>query len=152
MLAEALNLKFLDMDSAIEFTTGKSIATLFNELGEEGFRQIERDVLHDLSKHEHCLISTGGGAPCFFDNMDFMKAAGETVYLKGSATVLIQNLHGAVDGRPLLKGKTEAEMEAFINQMLEKREPFYLKADHVLDIEGITADNLLSRFLSLKES
>ena len=68
-VAKALNLTFIDMDEKIEQTEGKSISEIFSKEGEAYFRDIERAMLHQVAQEENCIISTGGGAPCFFDNM-----------------------------------------------------------------------------------
>jgi shikimate kinase len=151
IMAKALNMTFIDMDTEIESTFGKSIAQLFDELGEPGFRQMERDTLHRLSAGKHCLISTGGGAPCHYDNMDFMNAHGETIYLQASVKELVNRLKGVREARPLLRDKSEEELESHVRMMLERREPDYMKATCLLNTDGLDAVALLSRYLSQKK-
>ncbi len=81
-LSLALNMRFYDLDWYIENRMRKTIAHIFSERGEEGFRKIEYNMLHEVCEFEDVIISCGGGTPCHFDNMDYMNQQGETVYLK----------------------------------------------------------------------
>ena len=87
-------------------------------------------MLEEVASFENVIISTGGGAACFYDNMDLMNASGETVYLQASPEGLFAYLKNAKAERPLLAGKSDDEMLAFIRTSLETREPYYLKAKH----------------------
>ena len=71
-LAKELGLTFVDLDNFIEERYCKSISQIFAEKGEEEFRRIEQRMLHEVSEFEDVIISTGGGTPCFFDNIDYM--------------------------------------------------------------------------------
>ena len=112
----------------------KTVAQIFAERGEEGFRQVERNMLHEVAEFEDVIISCGGGTPCFFDNMEYLNAQGETVYLKATPEVLYKHLQMGKTIRPLLRDKTPEETLAFINTQLAYREPFYNKARHTLDV------------------
>ena len=83
-LAAELGLRFYDLDWYIESRMRKTVAQLFAELGEEGFRRIERNMLHEVAEFEGVLISCGGGTPCFYDNMQYINQQGLTLYLKAS--------------------------------------------------------------------
>ena len=133
-LSRDLQMPFYDLDWYIENRRRKKVAQLFEEQGEEGFRTIERNMLHEVAEFEDVIISCGGGTPCFFDNIDYMNSQGEVVYLKASPDVLLQHLLMARTERPLLKGKSPDELRSFIQTQLEQREPFYAKARHTLDI------------------
>lgn len=133
-LAKALNLMFYDLDWYIETRMRKTVKEIFDERGEEGFRQIEHNMLHEVAEFEDVVISCGGGTPCFFDNMDYMNQQGETIYLQATPTVLQEHLKMGKGVRPLLLNKTPEEVSAFIATQLEKREQFYLKAKHILDV------------------
>lgn len=82
VLAKDLGLQFYDLDWYIEGRMHKTVAQIFAERGEEGFRTIERNMLHEVAEFEDVVISCGGGTPCFYDNMQYMNAQGDTVYLK----------------------------------------------------------------------
>mgnify|MGYP000512007747 CR=1 FL=1 len=108
--------------------------------GEDAFRDIERRMLREVAAFEDVLVSTGGGAPCFFDNMEFMNGAGQTVYLKVSVEELAKRLELCKSTRPILEGRSGDELRAFIAESLEKREPFYSKASIVFDAEEMMTD------------
>ena len=136
-LAKALGLTFIDLDNYIELRRCKSINSIFEESGEDGFRTIERNLLHEVCEFEDVVISAGGGTPCFFDNIDYMNLQGTTVYLQVHNERLLERLRIAKSRRPLLKDKNDEEIKVFIEEQLARREQFYLKADHIF-----TADRL----------
>ena len=133
-LAKALGIPFYDLDWYIETRMRKSVKQLFDERGEEGFRQIEHNMLHEVAEFENVVISCGGGTPCFFDNMDYLNQQAETVYLQATPDVLHQHLKMGKGVRPLLLNKTPEEVDAYIKEQLQYREQFYLKAKHILDV------------------
>lgn len=92
MLAKDLGLPFYDLDWYIESRMMKTVPQLFAERGEEGFRKVEHNMLHEVAEFEDVVISCGGGTPCFYDNMEYMNAQGDTVYLKASPEVLYAHL------------------------------------------------------------
>lgn len=134
VLAKELGIPFYDMDWYIESRMRKTVPQLFAERGEEGFRKIEHNMLHEVAEFEDVIISCGGGTPCFFDNMDYMNGQGKVVYLKASPDILYSHLLMGKTERPLLKGKSPEELIAFIREQLQKREPFYSKAQYTLDV------------------
>jgi shikimate kinase len=134
-LAKALGVQFYDLDWYIEMRFHKTVAQIFEERGEEGFREIERNMLHEVAEFENVVISCGGGTPCFFDNMDYMNSLCTTIYLKASAEVLSAHLKMGRVVRPLIVGKSEEELTAYIQEMLNTREPFYMKAKHIFDVD-----------------
>lgn len=139
-LSKEMGLPFYDLDWYIESRMRKSVKQIFDEVGEEGFRRIERSMLHEVAEFENVIISCGGGTPCFFDNMDYINRQGETVYLKCTPKVLHSHLKMGKTVRPLLLNKTSDEVDAYIKEQLEWREPFYNKAKHILDVSLM--DNL----------
>ncbi|MBQ0056750.1 MAG: shikimate kinase [Bacteroidales bacterium] len=156
-LAQTMNLQFIDLDDFITGRHHKTIKDIFAEVGEDGFRQIERNALHEVSEFEDVIISLGGGTPCFFDNMDVVNAAGKSVYLKPSEDVLLKRLIKGKHKRPLLADKSDDEILQFIRQQLAWREPFYLKAsltfnashlENKADIH-INAEKLASQLLDM---
>lgn len=139
-LAENLKLPFYDLDWYIESRMRKSVSQIFAERGEDGFRKIEHNMLHEVAEFENVIISCGGGTPCFFDNMDYLNAQGDVVYLKAEPDVLLKHLQMGKGKRPLLEGKTPDELIEYITGQLAKREEFYSKAKYTLDV------NLLDNF------
>lgn len=135
VLAKELGLPFYDLDWYIESRMMKTVPQLFAERGEEGFRKVEHNMLHEVAEFEDVVISCGGGTPCFYDNMEYMNAQGDTVYLKASPEVLYAHLQMGKVERPLLKNKTREEMQAFIKEQLAEREKYYTKARHIFDVD-----------------
>ena len=133
-LAKELGMQFYDLDWYIESRRRKTVSQIFAERGEEGFREIERYMLHEVAEFEDVIISCGGGTPCFFDNMDYLNQQGDVVWLKADPEVLYKHLLMGKTERPLLKGKSPEELMAFIRGQLEQREPYYAKARHVVDV------------------
>lgn len=133
-LALNLEMQFYDLDWYIEMRFHRTVAQIFAERGEEGFREIERNMLHEVAEFENIVLSCGGGTPCFFDNMEYLNSLTETVYLKASPEVLAAHLKMGKVERPLIKGKSDEELLVYINESLAKREPFYSKAKHVIDV------------------
>ena len=130
-LAKLAGLSFIDLDYYIEGSYHKAVSQIFAERGEEAFREIERNMLHEVAEFEDVLISTGGGAPCFFDNMEYMNRVGTTVFLDVDPKVLFSRLRVAKQQRPILQGKKDDELLEFIVQALEKRAPFYRQANYI---------------------
>ena len=135
VLAKDLGLPFYDLDWYIESRMMKTVPQLFAERGEDGFRKVEHNMLHEVAEFEDVVISCGGGTPCFYDNMEYMNAQGDTVYLKASPEVLYAHLQMGKVERPLLKNKTREEMQAFIKEQLAEREKYYTKARHIFNVD-----------------
>ena len=129
-LARDLGLQFIDLDHYIESRFHCTVSQLFNERGEEAFRQIERNMLHEIAEFEDVVISTGGGTPCFFDNMDYMNTQGITVFLEASPEVIHTRLTIARVQRPLVANKSADELRQYITDMLAHRAPYYTRAHH----------------------
>jgi len=129
-LAEALNLQFIDLDTFIEERNFKTIPEIFASAGEEGFRKVEQSALHEVSEFENVVVATGGGAPCFFDNMELIKRTGISVYLNGTPRILAERLMNSKTERPLIKGKTKVELIQFIDETLHKRNQWYKQAEY----------------------
>ena len=133
-LSQELGLPFYDLDWYIETRMHRTVKQIFDEKGEEGFRKIEHNLLHEVAEFEDVIISCGGGTPCFFDNIDCINRQGETVYLKCTTDVLYKHLKMGKTVRPLLLNKTPDEVKTFIEAQLKQREPFYAKAKHIVDV------------------
>ena len=131
--ARELNVPFIDLDWYIEERFHKSIRELFIERGEASFRELERNMLHEVAEFEDVIISTGGGTPCFFDNMEYMNEHGYTVFLDVHPDILFRRLCLATQQRPILQGKTNEELHAFIEETLAKRASFYMQAHYRFD-------------------
>jgi shikimate kinase len=140
-LSKAMGSQFVDLDLFIENRYRKTIGQLFAEKGETTFREIERQALIEVSEFENIIISTGGGVPCFFDNMHLMNQLGTTIYLKVSESELANRLNYMKHNRPLIKDKNEEELKLFISESIKKRELFYNQAKLVFDAEQLLDEN-----------
>jgi shikimate kinase len=128
-LAAALGFAFIDLDGFIEEKYHKSVVDIFAEMGQDKFREMEKNALSEVAEFENTVIATGGGAPCFFDNIDTMNGAGLSVYIKLSPEQLATRLENSRAGkRPLIAGKSGEELRSFITDGLLQREKFYLQA------------------------
>jgi len=132
-LAQVMKLEFIDLDNFIEARYRKTVKEIFAEMGEEGFRKIEHRSLEEVSEYENVVIALGGGTPCFMDNMDIVKKAGVSVYLKPTEEVLLDRLIKGKHKRPLLANKNDDEILQVIREQLAWREPYYLRADIVFE-------------------
>ncbi|MCD7913988.1 MAG: shikimate kinase [Tannerellaceae bacterium] len=139
-LSERMGLSFIDLDSYIESRYHKTVRQIFEEKGEEAFRKIERTVLQGVALFENVIVSTGGGAPAYYDNMEFMNRKGTTVYLQVSVEELANRLEVCKHTRPVLKNHSGKELKAFIAENLRKREPFYKKATVIFDAENMLSE------------
>jgi shikimate kinase len=137
-LASLLEWSFIDLDNKIEEKTGRTISELFSEYGEESFRKIESEVLRSLKYQTNTVISTGGGTPCFENNIDFMNETGLTMYLKLNPMQLKGRLSESKGERPLIKDLSNPELLGFIENKLAAREQYYSKAE--LHIHGFDID------------
>lgn len=136
-LAQRIGWRFADTDRLVEAKCNATIAQIFAKQGENGFRAIERTVLAELLQQRRIVVATGGGMACQADNMAQMNANGTTVYLKTPVEILYERLKNNRSERPLLAGKTDGELLAYIADTLKRRETFYCQAQ--LTVE--TADN-----------
>ncbi|MDR2424054.1 MAG: shikimate kinase [Prevotellaceae bacterium] len=127
-LAQSLHLPFVDTDALIVARMQKSIVEIFAEQGEANFRQIERQILEEIIGYDRSVISTGGGMPCFANNMNLMNSNAFTVYLDVPPDSLLHVLM-LDNSRPLLHGKTPDEMKSYIHNLLYIRKIYYEKAD-----------------------
>lgn len=135
VLARKLGMQFYDLDWYIEERYRKKICDIFAEKGEDGFRNIERNMLHEVAEFEGVVLALGGGTPCFFDNMDYLNQCGTTVFLDASPSTIVQHLKISHTVRPLLRDKQGDELLDFISTQIGQRMPYYSKAQHVVNVD-----------------
>jgi len=133
---------FYDLDTEIEKAFEMRVEEIFEAHGEDKFRELERYHLRKFEKKKKYLLSCGGGTPCFFDNLEWMKEHGEIIYLKASPEYILDRVMDETTKRPLLKEVNPAELLFFIQKKLKEREPVYLKANHILEVEKLQNDSL----------
>lgn len=132
-LAKKLKCPFFDLDHLIEEITGSTVGEYFAAHGEVKFRELEKEILQTHPLPENFVLSTGGGAPCFHDNMDWMNENGQTIYLQLTPKALATRLENAKEDRPLIKGLTGDDLIKFISDRLETRDIYYKKAHFIVD-------------------
>ncbi|WP_282776889.1 shikimate kinase [Phaeodactylibacter xiamenensis] len=130
-LAQLLNRRFIDLDDWIEQEAGLSIREIFEQQGEAHFRKAEAEAVRKMAEELSAVIATGGGTPCFHQNMEWMNANGLTVYLDTSPEVLFQRLKSGRGHRPLIRSLTDEGLRAYISQKLRERTPYYQQASIV---------------------
>lgn len=150
-IAKAGGMQFVDMDSIIEEREGAAISDIFRYEGEEYFRKMERALIEELAQSEGDLvISTGGGAPAWQDNMQRMNQIGQSVYLRRTAQQIASRLspHGR-QKRPKLRGLNDEELVAFMTENMAQREPYYALAKHCIDCASLSDEELVKKILTI---
>lgn len=127
-LARRLDYTFHDLDVAFEHRYRCSIPLFFQQYGEEAFRQLERQMLQRTASLENTVVSTGGGTPCFFDNMEFINSNGLSIYLQMSEDALIARMVKSKKTRPTFAHMSEEERRTKLSKQLQQRIPFYQQA------------------------
>ena len=148
-LANRLNCDFIDLDSRIEEIENRSITAIFEEETEESFREIERRIL--LKEiHDNSVIATGGGAPCYKNNLDKMLESGVVVWLKLAPEILLSRLKAKKATRPLIANLSDSELGDFIKKHLSERELFYRKAPIHFDATNMNQTKMDELELEIK--
>lgn len=142
LLAAHLQREFVDLDQLLEQNEQLSVQQMFEKHGEDWFREKEALTLRSLVDKHNILLSCGGGAPCFHDNMKVMNETGTTLFLEASPKFLLKNILREPEVRPLLKNMNEAEMLFFIEKKLGERKSFYRQAKLVWNVEELTEEGL----------
>jgi shikimate kinase len=148
LLAREAGFDFFDLDREIEKNQGLSIDHLFAQQGEESFRLLEKQCLHQITEgHTQFVMACGGGTPCFFNNIDFMKRSGQVVWLNPSVKKLASRLFAERDHRPLLQTLSDLELEGYIQKKMADRRLYYEQAHYRIDEETIDLPQLLKSLL-----
>ena len=142
-LAKTLSCKFIDLDNYIERKTGESIQQIFKKKEEKYFRVLEIESLMEICKSDNLVIATGGGTPCFFDNMQRILDKGICIYLKMDIEDLARRLSKEKSKRPLIENLTEKYLVNFIRKKLVEREVFYNKANHIIQAKNISEKDII---------
>ena len=145
-LSEKIQLPFFDLDEQIESSEGKLISEIFSEYGEEYFRILEKDTLHIITEsHDSFIMATGGGTPCYFNNIDYMNQSGTSVWINTPIEVLTERLSMEKQKRPLIKDLDEAQVRGFIIKKFSDRKIYYQMANVRIDEESKTIDIILEK-------
>ena len=151
-LATRLGYSFLDLDSVIEEEHQLSVSEIFEQKGEDSFRSLERLALHQTFEIEDVVVSTGGGTPIFFENMDMMKGKGLCIYLKATPEVLVSRLQRNQHLRPLIASLSQEELQLFVKKQLEERSVFYEKSEMHIEAKDLTPAILYTQVLRWLEN
>jgi shikimate kinase len=143
-LGEKTGYRFIDTDGLFEERYRISILDFFKKYNEESFRKIEKELLLETLTYQDAIIATGGGTPCFFNNIDIIKRNGISIYLKMDINSLVNRLAIVRKKRPLLQNRTVSDLESYIRIQIAERELFYSQADFTVDAENIKVDDILN--------
>ncbi len=149
-LAEKMNYRFVDLDHYIENKEKMSIPEIFNKKAEPYFRQIEHEALLEITGiKENLIVSTGGGAPCFMNNMELLNSSGITIYLKLEPSIIFKRLtYARKKNRPLIENKSPQELMQFITDKLKERELVYNMSHLIITGDKHNISDLRKRILS----
>lgn len=143
-LAKQLAFNFIDLDVMIERKAGLTINEIFENSGEEKFRDLEHECLKDSLNFDNVVIATGGGTPCFYDNMEMINNNGISLYIKLSTYALISRLFDNKAKRPLLKqAENKQEFQKFIYDLFATREKYYLQAQMIVEGDKIKVNEII---------
>jgi shikimate kinase len=146
LLSQKLSFPFFDLDEKIVEHEGKSVNEIFENEGEEYFRLLEKDVLHLLSEsHDSFVMATGGGTPCFYNNIDYLKKQGTVVWINCSTDCLYQRLIKEKSVRPLISDIPDEKLKSYIVKKYSSRKIFYQQANVILPEEHVTIENMVSK-------
>ena len=140
--AKRNGLTFYDLDAIIETEYGMTITDIFEKKGEEKFRELERHHLGKFKNKKNFILACGGGTACFSDNMEWMRLEGRVVYLKAEPEILLKQVMNETEKRPVIKKIDPSELLLFIKNKLEEREPYYSKADFIMNVEELNEKSL----------
>lgn len=141
-LARRLGFSYVDTDRLFESRYRISVADFFKRYDAEAFRKLEHELLVGTAVLDNCVISTGGGTPCFLDNMDFIKENGVSIFLEASLNTILCRKAKSKNPRPVLDGLSDEELTTFVEKQMAERRPFYERADFRFQTETIDLDEL----------
>ena len=141
-LGKILELPVIHTDKLVEEKEGKSFSEIFESSGQEYFRDLEKEALHSTIIQSDVIVSTGGGLPCYFDNMEWMNQNGITVYLEANPGLLFHRLSNAKAGRPLIENLNDVDLMEQISGHLAVRSPYYKKAQIKINAASVNVKEL----------
>lgn len=145
-LSTALKIPAFDLDKEIEKAEARTIPEIFAEKGEAYFRQKENEVLKTFAQKNNFILATGGGAPCFHDNINWMNDNGITIWIDEPLSTIASRLKKGKSHRPLIANIADEDLESFFYEMREKRKPFYSKAQYHLNSGDLNEKHFLEIF------
>jgi shikimate kinase len=124
---------YIDLDAAIEEKEKKSITEIFNDAGQDYFRQLETEMLHSLADQKKAIVSVGGGCPCVNENIEWMNSNGKTIYLKAHHGTLFHRLMPTKKNRPLIAQLSDVQLMEYILNQLPVRDKFYSRSHFTIE-------------------
>jgi shikimate kinase len=146
-LANKIGWHFIDTDAIFEEKYKLDINTFFNKYGEKLFRKLENEVLVSTFNYSNCVISTGGGMPCYEHAMDQINNNGLSIYLSMPANAILGRLTNSKQKRPLVLNKTQNELRSYIRSSLDERIPYYSKAKIIIPAISISVELLVKNII-----
>ncbi len=137
-LAKTMHLPFIDLDKEIEKKAKCSVSDIFKYLGEDTFRKMESETLKSFEHEQSYVMATGGGTPCYFDNLEYIHSQGISIYIELDSKSIYNRLSNAKNIRPTIKGKKEDELMKFIEETFDKRKHIYEQAN--FKVNGLNVD------------
>ncbi|TAL46124.1 MAG: shikimate kinase [Chitinophagaceae bacterium] len=145
-LSHKLQIPFFDLDELIVASEGKEINEIFANEGEEYFRLLEKDTLHIITEsHDSFVMATGGGTPCYFNNIEYMNRSGTSIWINIPMDTLFERLLKEKDSRPLLKNLNDNQLKGFIIKKFSDRKIFYQQADVIIDEDNKTIEKIVEK-------
>lgn len=146
LLSQKLGLRFFDLDKQIEEENGKSVNEIFSTEGEEHFRLLEKEILYIITEsHDNFIMACGGGAPCFYKNIDYMNDAGLVVWLNPPIEKILERLIKEKNTRPLIRDLSVEAIGGFIHKKMTDRKIYYEQARLMITEENIKIENLVEK-------
>lgn len=149
-LGQKLGLKIIDLDKEISLRHHLSVNEIFQTKGEIFFRKQERAILLELlTTQQHCILSLGGGTPCYYNNMETINEFSESVFLRATVSTLNKRLAEKRESRPLIARIDKTDLPEFIAKHLFERNPYYAQAKVIIDTDLLSphevADSIIQR-------
>ena len=144
-LAKRLKMKFADLDDLIEERESKKISQIFAESGEPYFRQVEKEIVREVSQQKNRVIASGGGVVLDEENIQNLKRNGIMICLSAKPEAILERTKGYLH-RPLLN--TE-DPKAKIEELLKFRAPFYAKANYTIDTSELTIEEVIEKVIEI---
>jgi len=145
-LSSKLGMPFFDLDEQVIASEGKPINRIFEEDGEEYFRQKEKELLNIITEsHEMFIMACGGGTPCYFNNIDYMNRAGITIWISTTIDTLYKRLLVEKSHRPLIRDLSDSQLRSYIVKKFSDRKIFYEQAKLMIEDEHATLDDFVEK-------
>ena len=145
-LSNKLQIPFFDLDEQIVASEGKPINEIFASEGEEYFRLVEKDTLHIITEsHESFVMATGGGTPCYFNNVEYMNQSGTTVWISTPIDILFERLVKEKQNRPLLKDLSDSQIKGFIIKKFSDRKIYYEQALVIINEDSKVLEKIVEK-------